>query len=159
MLSPRLLVVFHSGSPQAHKPAGHTAASPEGARLLLIAASNEMLRTELGPHVDRGCGRAEHRDYRTQPIPDLPQLLSCPLLCWQHGEGLAGWAAGEQHRAPAQGLETVHMSCLRSAWEHKAGPPSSDLRSHRSIREQTVFAGFCTNWGGAACGRASLDEH
>ena len=117
-----------------------------GARLLLLQlSSDKMLKTELGPHVDSGCGRAEHRNYCTQPISDLPQPLSCPLPCRQHGKGLAGRAAREEHCPPAQGLETVHVFCLRSARAHKAGPPSSDSSSPGSIREQTVLPGLCMN--------------
>lgn len=96
-LSPRLLVLPHCGSPQAHKPTSLTVAAPVGS-----AWSYPLLRW-------RRCSKPSWEHVWTVAMegqssgsiahsPGLsPAAAVPPLPGQQHSQGLAGRAAGERH--------------------------------------------------------------
>lgn len=141
-------MLLPSGSPQAHKPAGRTAAArrgQQGAQLLPAATSDKMLK----PGTTRGQGLRKGRAQGlSQPIPDLPQ----PLSCRQHAEGLAGRAAGERppaavpeqlsqyrdsDRLPHHGIGAIETTQFLEAKDFFSPPQKNNpLNSH-------IFSLYC----------------
>lgn len=148
ILSPRLLVLLHYGSPQK-LPVGERLSrwAQRGARLLPAATSAKMLETELGPGVERG--RAEGLL--------LASRRRCPA-CSHAGSTASVWQGGQ----PGNG--TDHQ---RRAWKPLTRLPSQTCTGTQSwasefrlelSREQVGFAEFRRSRSGAARGARCLRQ-